>query len=96
LRVRVSPPELRQARNRGGNGKNRDVQLELDEAQASVLREVVDAAVRDLSHEIADTDTPSFRAGLKERRDRLREILAGLGGPIPNTERFADRSASND
>jgi hypothetical protein len=41
---------------------------------------VVDRAVRDLTAEIADTDSVSYKTGLKERRERLRVILADLGG----------------
>jgi hypothetical protein len=33
----------------------------------------------DLSSEIADTDNPSYRASLNQRRDRLRGARAALG-----------------
>ena len=66
------------------------MQLNLDDDQAAVLRETLDAAIRDLSWEIADADTPDFRAQLKLRRDRLQGILHAVGGSIPNSEVFRD------
>lgn len=56
------------------------VHLELDEDDAGELREALDAVLRDLSHEIADTDNGSFRGALLLRRERLQRVLAALGG----------------
>ena len=54
--------------------------LTLDEGQAEELRTVLDGALGDLSSEIADTDNPGYRAALRERRDRLQQVRAKLGG----------------
>lgn len=45
--------------------------LELNEEEAAELQALLDAAISDLSPEIADTDNPNFRAMLRQRRDRL-------------------------
>ncbi|HEU4840675.1 MAG TPA: hypothetical protein VFT09_04505 [Ilumatobacteraceae bacterium] len=56
----------------------RHLQLEPDEVEA--LREVLHSAIRDLSPEIADTDNPEYRRGLKARRELLRTVVARLDG----------------
>jgi hypothetical protein len=53
-------------------------QLELSAEDVELLREVLDATIRDLSPEIADTDNPGYRRGLVERRERLQGIRARL------------------
>ena len=53
--------------------------LHLDDVQADELRLVLDGALGDLSHEIADTDNASFRDRLRARREHLRAIRAQLG-----------------
>ena len=58
--------------------------IELDESQAELLREVLDSAFRDLRYEVADTDNSSFKAGLRAREDVLASILSQLGGPLPD------------
>ena len=58
--------------------------LELDEGQVGLLREVLDITLRDLRYEIADTDNSRFRDELKEREQALRDLLAPLGGPLPD------------
>ena len=50
------------------------VTLELSAEQADLLGDVLDSTIRDLSPEIADTDNPSYRRELKERREQLRAI----------------------
>ena len=57
------------------------MQLELDDGDLQILREVLHSVVQDLSPEIADTDNPTYRRDLKSRRDRLRAVLERLGGP---------------
>ncbi len=52
--------------------------LTLDSDQHEALRELVTHAVADLSPEIAATDNWEYRAMLRSRRDRLREISAQL------------------
>lgn len=54
--------------------------LDLDDAHADELRTVLDDTIRDLSHEIADTDNPGFRDQLRTRRERLQHVRSLLGG----------------
>jgi hypothetical protein len=49
--------------------------LSLDTDSVALLREVVTAAVRDLHYEIADTDNPGYKRGLKGRAQALESIL---------------------
>jgi len=56
------------------------MKLVLDDASASVLREVLEAAARDLSYEIADTDNPEFKRTLDERAERLHSIIDQFPG----------------
>lgn len=63
------------------------VDLHLDDDQAVVLREILDATLRDLRFEIADTDNAIYRDGLREREAMLRAMLAPLGGPLPDEPR---------
>jgi len=58
--------------------------LSIPDDHATVLREVLDAALRDLRYEIADTDNSVFRQQLREREDVLRALLEPLGGPLPD------------
>jgi inorganic pyrophosphatase len=58
--------------------------IELDDAQAELLREVLDSVFRDLRYEIADTDNYNFRQGLKEREATLVSIMSMVGGPLPD------------
>ena len=51
--------------------------LVLDEHHGE-LRDLLDSALGDLSHEIADTDNAGYRALLKRRRERLREVRLAL------------------
>jgi hypothetical protein len=60
------------------------VNLHLTEEHVEVLREVLDAALRDLRFEIADTDTPDYKHRLRRREALLRQLLAPLGGPLPD------------
>lgn len=56
------------------------MQLSLDDNQRKLLQEVLDAAVNNLSPEIADTDNAAYRRTLVERRDALRALLDAVGG----------------
>jgi len=58
------------------------MQLELTGDEAELLQEVLDSVIRDLRSEIADTDNPDYRRGLVDRRERLRALLAKVGGPL--------------
>jgi hypothetical protein len=48
--------------------------VNLSEALAVELSDVLGEVIRDMSSEIADTDNPAYRAKLKERRERLTAI----------------------
>jgi inorganic pyrophosphatase len=58
--------------------------IELDDNQSEILREVLDSAFRDLRYEIADTDNAAYKAGLRTREAALSSILSMLGGPLPD------------
>jgi hypothetical protein len=58
------------------------MQIELDDAQARLLKDVLTAYVSDMSPEIADTDNPEYRRDLEAKRDQLRAIVAALDPPI--------------
>lgn len=59
--------------------KENAMQLELTEEEAEILREVLGTHLGDLSAEIANTDNPSFRRMLRNRRDRLARVHDALG-----------------
>jgi hypothetical protein len=54
--------------------------LELSEDETELLRQILDAVLGDLSPEIADTDNPSYRRALRNRRDHVAALLNRLGG----------------
>lgn len=55
------------------------MQLELTEAEAAALRQLLEGALGELSTEIADTDNAQFARDLRARRDSLRAVLERLG-----------------
>jgi hypothetical protein len=55
------------------------MELELTDDQASELQLLLDGALGELSHEIADTDNPQFRQRLRDRRAALEAIAHELG-----------------
>ncbi len=54
--------------------------LTLTEDEATELRDLLDGSLGDLSNEIAATDNPSYRVGLKTRRVHLQAVRAQLDG----------------
>lgn len=54
--------------------------IEFSEAQRSELQELLRSSLGDLSTEIADTDNPSYRNGLRDRREILQSVLNLLDG----------------
>jgi len=61
------------------------MELTVTESEATELLELLDGSLGDLSSEIADTDNPGYRLGLKERRTRLQAVraqLAEVGQPV--------------
>ena len=70
--------------------------LQETQTQAEELQTTLDVVISDMSSEIADTDNPFYRRGLKDRRDRLRAIvalvvpLAPAGGKGPSAGTAAE------
>lgn len=60
--------------------------LHLTDEEIEELRRLLDSTLRDLSFELADTDSSIYRAQLREQRDRLKRILDAVGGPLPDEE----------
>jgi hypothetical protein len=52
--------------------------IAFDDQELVLLGDVVEAALRDLHSEIADTDNPAYKRGLKARRAELRAVLDRL------------------
>lgn len=61
--------------------------LEFTDAEIELMRRLLDREARDLSYEIADTDSSRFRDELRTYRDGVRALLDRLGGPLPDTDR---------
>ncbi len=55
------------------------MQVDLSDADVELLTDILSGVISDLSPEIADTDNPTYRRELKERRARIRELLARVG-----------------
>lgn len=60
------------------------MELTLSDDEAELLRALLDTAWRDTRSEIADTDSPRFRRGLRIDEASIRAMLDRLGGPLPN------------
>lgn len=58
--------------------------LELQQQQVDLLREVLDASWRDLRYEVANTDNSIYKRELREREDTMRSLLDMVGGPLPD------------
>ncbi len=56
------------------------MELTVNDAEATELRDLLDGSLGDLSSEIADTDNPTYRLALKDRRARLQAVRAQLDG----------------
>jgi hypothetical protein len=55
--------------------------LELTEDQCAELQRLLEGALGDLSSEIAGTDNPEYRQGLRDRRAVLEAVLYQLDNP---------------
>jgi hypothetical protein len=60
------------------------VNIELNQRQADLLREILDHEYRDLKFEIADTDAHEFKRELRDREAVMLSILQLVGGPLPD------------
>ena len=65
---------MRTEAEKGCATEPRLIELLLDGEEAAELLALLDAAIADLSPEIADTDNAHYRTMLRERRERLRAI----------------------
>lgn len=55
------------------------MKLDLTEELADELRSTLESSLGELSSEIADTDNPTYRRELRDRRERLVAIQTQLG-----------------
>lgn len=53
--------------------------IEIDEQQRSVLADLVDVRLSNLSSEVRHTDNPHVRQSLRDEREALRGLAAQLG-----------------
>ena len=60
------------------------MELQLDEGQAELLRQILDQEYRNIRSEIANTDNSEFKTELQARRNRIRGILDLVGGHLPD------------
>jgi len=56
------------------------VDIQLNEHEQGMLRQILGAYLSDLRMEIADTDSKDFRDELKKRETFLKDLLARLDG----------------
>ena len=54
------------------------MRLELTEFQAAELAELLESTIGSMAAEIHHTDSPDYRAGLRQRRESLRQVLSQL------------------
>ncbi|MGD0392594.1 MAG: hypothetical protein ABSC41_08110 [Acidimicrobiales bacterium] len=52
--------------------------LELSDPLVEQLHDTLEAVVTDMSSEITATDNPMYRQGLRDRREKLRDVLSQL------------------
>lgn len=56
------------------------LQLELNDQEHELLTQVLRSFLSELRSEVAHTDTPSFRDGLKVQEHMIKQLLAKLEG----------------
>lgn len=54
------------------------VELNLQQPEVELLREILDETLRDLKYELADTDNPTYKQRLRNRETILRSVLDRL------------------
>ena len=52
--------------------------LELSDPLVEQLHDTLEEVVTDMSSEITATDNPMYRQGLRDRREKLRDVLSQL------------------
>ena len=58
------------------------MQINLDDGDAEIMRDVLDHTLRELRMEISQTDNHRCKRDLKEREERIRGLLDQVGGPL--------------
>lgn len=56
------------------------IELDLNDAEATILSETLEAVLSDLRMEIADTDSMDYRTMLKGRKEVLNKVLEQVRG----------------
>lgn len=56
------------------------IRIELTEAEAATLQDVLDSYLSDLRMEIADTDRMEFREQLKGKKKVIEDVIGRLAG----------------
>lgn len=56
------------------------INLDLSQAEATILSETLEAVLSDLRMEIADTDSMDYRTMLKGRKEVLNKVLEQVRG----------------
>ena len=69
------------------------MQVELNDAVREELLQLLETAIGDLSYEIADTDSPAYRRGLRLRRERLAAVRAQVGTSGASVSELRERNA---
>ena len=59
------------------------VRIEITEEQLSLLTSILERYLGDMSYEIADTDSSSFKEGLRHERDQIVDLLARVRSASP-------------
>jgi hypothetical protein len=60
--------------------------ITLTDADAALLRNILDSTYRDLKSEISHTDNSGFKHELREREQQIKTLLDTLGGPLPDAD----------
>lgn len=56
------------------------IELDLNDAEATILSETLESVLSDLRMEIADTDSMDYRTMLKGRKEVLNKVLEQVRG----------------
>jgi len=62
------------------------MKIEFTAAEIELARRLLTGAVRDLSYEIADTDTSRFRDEIRQHREDVKTVLDKFGGPLEDEQ----------
>jgi hypothetical protein len=59
------------------------VRIEITEEELSLLTGILERYLGDMSYEIADTDSSTFKEGLRHERDQIADLLARVRNADP-------------